>query len=123
MDVAIANYPFTTINKNEGVAFLKIKCADKHFKTQCMPKQGYCKDHNRFVPVKLTDVAGLVPGAHEGKGMGNQFLNNLSQADVLIHIVDISGSLNEKGEPVDKGTYDPGEDISTPVEVDIKENK
>ena len=51
----------------------------------------------------VLDVAGLVPGAHEGKGMGNQFLDDLRQADVLIHVVDISGSTNERGEPVNPG--------------------
>jgi len=68
----------------------------------------------------MLDVAGLVPGAHEGLGMGNQFLDDLRQADVLIHIVDISGSTNEKGEPVPAGTYDPAEDIKfLPFELDM----
>jgi len=111
MEVAIANYPFTTIKPNSGVGFVKINCMDEHFKTLCMPKEGYCLNHKRFLPVKVLDVAGLVPGAHEGKGLGLEFLNDLSQADALIHIVDMSGSLNEKGEPVSPGSYDPTEDI------------
>jgi ribosome-binding ATPase YchF (GTP1/OBG family) len=53
----------------------------------------------------LKDVAGLVPGAWEGKGKGNRFLNDLLDADVLIHIIDISGTTNEKGEEVED--YDP----------------
>ncbi|MBI5872379.1 50S ribosome-binding GTPase, partial [archaeon] len=57
------------------------------------------------------DVAGLVPGAHEGLGMGNQFLDDLRQADALMHIVDASGSVNEKGEPVPIGSYDPLNDV------------
>jgi len=57
------------------------------------------------------DVAGLVPGAHEGKGLGNQFLDDLRQADVFIHIVDASGSINEKGEAVTPGSYDPCNDV------------
>jgi hypothetical protein len=68
-------------------------------------------DHNRFVPTELMDVAGLVPGAHEGKGMGNQFLNDLNQADALIHVIDVSGSTNEKGEPVRALSYDPANDV------------
>ena len=68
--------------------------------------------HNtRFVPAELLDVAGLVPGAHKGKGMGNQFLTDLNQADALIHVIDCSGSTNEKGESVDKGSYNPENDI------------
>jgi len=109
MDVAIANYPFTTIKPNSGAGFVKVDCVDEDFNVDCNPKEGYCINHKRFVPVQIIDVAGLVPGAHEGKGMGNQFLNDLSQADVLIHVVDISGKLNEKGEPVNK--YDPAKDI------------
>jgi len=111
MDVGIANYPFTTIKPNTGIGFVKIDCVDSDFNTQCNPREGYCVNHKRFVPVQVLDVAGLVPGAHEGKGLGLEFLNDLSQADCLIHVVDISGSLNEKGEPVPKGSYDPANDI------------
>ncbi len=63
------------------------------------------------MPVDLIDVAGLVPGAHEGKGMGSQFLDDLRQADVLINVIDVSGSTNEKGEPVEQGSYDPAQDV------------
>ncbi|MEM3374709.1 MAG: redox-regulated ATPase YchF [Candidatus Woesearchaeota archaeon] len=111
MDVGIANYPFTTIKPNSGTGFVKIDCVDKEFNTQCNPREGYCIEHKRFVPVQVVDVAGLVPGAHEGKGLGLEFLNDLSQADALIHVVDISGSLNEKGEPIEKLSYDPANDI------------
>lgn len=110
-EVDIANYPFTTIEKNEGVGFVKIECAGREFKVECKPKFGYCLNNKRFVPVHMIDVAGLVPGAHLGKGRGNQFLDDLRQADVLIHIVDISGSTNENGGPVPALSYDPAEDI------------
>jgi ribosome-binding ATPase YchF (GTP1/OBG family) len=110
-EVEIANYPFTTIKPNEGVGFVKIECVDKEFKVKCDPRNGYCLKNQRFVPVKLIDVAGLVPGAHKGLGRGNQFLDDLRQADVLIHVVDISGSTNEKGEPVEAGSHDPAEDV------------
>ncbi len=110
-EVEIANYPFATIKPNEGVGFVKIDCVDKEFKRQCNPRTGFCLKGWRFVPVEMIDVAGLVPGAHEGKGMGNQFLDDLRQADVLIHVIDVAGTTNEKGEPVKPGSYDPAEDI------------
>jgi ribosome-binding ATPase YchF (GTP1/OBG family) len=110
-NVEIANYPFTTIKPNHGTGYVRIECVDKEFSTKCNPRLGYCVDSNRFVPVELLDVAGLVPGAHEGKGMGNQFLDDLNQADVLIHIIDVSGSTNEKGEPVPPLSCNPANDI------------
>ena len=110
-NVEIANYPFTTIKPNHGTGFVRVCCVDKEFNVKCNPRLGYCIDGNRFVPVDLLDVAGLVPGAHEGKGMGNQFLDDLNQADVLIHIIDVSGSINEKGEQVAALSYDPANDI------------
>ncbi|MBI3034990.1 redox-regulated ATPase YchF [Candidatus Woesearchaeota archaeon] len=110
-NVEIANYPFTTIHPNRGTGYVKVECADKDFNVKCNPRFGYCIDGKRFVPVELLDVAGLVPGAHEGKGMGNQFLDDLNQADVLIHIIDASGSTNEKGESVPPLSYDPSNDI------------
>lgn len=110
-EVDIANYPFTTIKPNHAVGYVKVQCVDKEFGKQCNPREGYCRNGWRFVSVDLLDVAGLVPGAHEGKGLGNQFLDDLRQADVLIHVVDISGSVNEKGETVNALSYDPTKDI------------
>lgn len=107
LNVPMASYPFTTIEPNKGMGFVRVKCIDKEFGVQCNPRTGYCKNGTRFVPVEIIDVAGLVPGASEGKGMGNQFLTDLSRADVLIHVVDASGSTNEKGESVGIGEYDP----------------
>jgi len=110
-EVEIANYPFVTIKPNRGMGFVRVSCVSKDFNVECKPRLGYCIDHERFVPVEFIDVAGLVPGAHEGKGMGNQFLNDLNQADALIHVIDVSGGTNEKGEPVEKGSYNPSEDV------------
>jgi ribosome-binding ATPase YchF (GTP1/OBG family) len=62
-----------------------------------------------MIPVKLWDIAGLIPGAHEGRGLGNQFLNDIIQADMLIHIVDTSGTTNEEGLPTTG--YDPSNDV------------
>jgi ribosome-binding ATPase YchF (GTP1/OBG family) len=110
-EVDIANYPFTTIKPNHAVGFVKIQCADKFFEKQCNPRTGHCVNHNRFVPVEMLDVAGLVPGASEGKGMGNSFLDDLNQAHALIHVIDVSGSTNENGEPVEPLSYDPCNDV------------
>jgi len=110
-EVAIAPIPFTTINPNEGIGFVRVDCVETFFKTKCNPRQGFCIDGQRFVPVKLVDVAGLVPGAHLGKGLGNKFLSDLVQADVLIHIVDASGSTNEEGKMIEPGSYDPAKDV------------
>lgn len=103
--------PFTTIKPNRAVAYVEIECVDKEFGKQCNPRSGFCKNSRRFVPIDLLDVAGLVPGAHEGKGRGNQFLDDLRQADLLIHVVDASGSTDEEGGAVQKGSYDPCKDV------------
>ncbi len=119
-EVEIGNYPFVTIKPNSGIGYVKVECVDKEFNVQCDPRKGYCKDGIRFVPVELIDVAGLVPGAHEGKGMGNQFLDDLRQADALIHVIDCSGGTNENGESVDIGSYDPANDIKfLETEIDM----
>ena len=111
VDVAIANYPFTTIKPNHAVGYVKIDCIDKEFGKQCNPRTGWCIDGKRFVPVDLLDVAGLVPGAHKGEGMGLQFMNDLNQADALIHIIDISGSIDANGKAVAPLSYDPLNDV------------
>jgi hypothetical protein len=108
-EVEIASYPFTTIKANHGIGYVKVECIDKEFNTQCQPNHGFCINHQRFVPVELMDVAGLVPGASEGKGLGNQFLDELRQADVFIHIVDVSGETDVEGKPTDN--YDVSQDV------------
>jgi len=119
-EVDIANYPFTTIKPNSGVGYVRVECPDKDFNLKCKPKTGFCINNIRFVPVEIIDVAGLVPDAHLGKGKGNQFLDDLRQADVLIHIVDVSGSLNAQGEPIETGSYDPTDDIKfLEIEIDM----
>lgn len=49
------------------------------------------------MPIELLDVAGLVPGAHMGKGLGNRFLDDLRHADALVHVVDVSGTTDAEG--------------------------
>ena len=109
--VPVANYPFTTIEPNVGVAYARTKCVCREFGVQDNPVHSVCIDGNRFIPVKLVDVAGLVPGAHAGKGLGNKFLDDSRQADALIHIIDASGSTDNNGRPVPAGTGDPAFDI------------
>lgn len=110
-NVEIANYPFATIKPNLGVAYCRVKDPAQDFGKISNPRDGYVKEEYRFIPVQLIDVAGLVPGASEGKGMGNQFLDDLRQADVLIHVIDASGSTNDQGEPCEVGEHDPADDV------------
>jgi len=77
---------------------------------KCNPKFGRCVNGTRFVPVELIDVAGLVPGAHEGKGLGNKFLDDLRRADGFIQVIDSTGSLDQNGNSVGKGKFDPMDD-------------
>ena len=107
--VPIGNFPFTTIQPNIGVAYVKADCACKHFDIK--HHNQLCVNGIRFIPIKLIDVAGLVPGAHEGKGLGNQFLDDARQAEVLIHVVDIAGTTDIQGHPVPIGTHNPLEDV------------
>ncbi len=110
-EVEIANYPFATIKPNHGIAYVRVKDVGEEFGVIPNPREGFIMENIRFVPVQVMDVAGLVPGASEGKGLGNQFLDDLRQADALIHVVDASGGTNEKGEVVKEGTHDPVEDV------------
>jgi len=111
LNAPIANHPFTTINPNIGVAFARVKCVCKELGVKDNPVHSVCIDGNRFIPVKLVDVAGLVPGAHEGRGLGNKFLDDARQSDALIHVVDASGSTDSEGRPCPPGTQDPLFDI------------
>ena len=108
-DVEVANYPFTTIDANRGIATVRTDCPCLDLEERCTADR--CRDGKRYVPVELLDVAGLVPGAHEGRGLGNQFLDELTNADVILNVLDASGGTNEEGEPVDPGTHDPVEDV------------
>ncbi|MEM3351235.1 MAG: redox-regulated ATPase YchF [Saccharolobus sp.] len=110
-DVEIANRPFVTIKPNEGIGYVKVKCIHTEFNVKCNPKNSICIDDYRFIPIKLIDVPGLIPGAHKGRGLGNKFLDDLRQADALIHVIDASGSTNEEGVPVEPGSRNPEEDI------------
>jgi len=106
-DIEIANYPFTTIDANRGVGYVSTACPCNETENQC----SNCVDGQRYVPIEIIDVAGLVPDAHKGRGLGNKFLDELRQASAIIHVVDSSGGTDQEGNPVDVGTHDPVEDI------------
>ncbi|MCL5430373.1 MAG: YchF-related putative GTPase [Candidatus Marsarchaeota archaeon] len=108
-EVAIADYPFTTINPNLGIAYATKKCVHGEFNVQCRARNSLCTNGIRMFPINMIDVAGLVEGAHEGKGMGNQFLNDLSAADAIIVVADASGRTDSNG---NKGSgFDPIADV------------
>ncbi len=107
----IANYPFTTIDANRGVGYVRVADPGPELGVASTPRHGRVVAGTRYVPVEIVDVAGLVPGAHEGRGLGNRFLGDLAQADALIHVVDASGSTDGEGNPVDPGSHDPLEDV------------
>ncbi len=109
--VEMADYPFTTIDANKAIGNVLKPCPCVDLDLNCNPRNSECIDGNRYIHVELIDVAGLVPGAHEGRGLGNKFLDDLRQAKAFIHIIDASGSTDEEGRPVDPGTHDPLEDI------------
>ncbi|MEZ3114564.1 redox-regulated ATPase YchF [Halobaculum sp. MBLA0147] len=108
-EVDVGNYPFTTIDPNRGVAHVRTDCPCLARDERCGADD--CRDGKRYVPVELLDVAGLVPGAHEGRGLGNQFLDALTDADVILQVVDAAGETNAEGEPVEVGEYDPVEEV------------
>ena len=111
MNVPMANYPFTTIQPNYGIAYLRKECVCKKLNVKDNPVNSICVDGVRLIPVKLVDVAGLVPGASQGRGLGNKFLDDLRQADALIHVVDASGSTDEEGRVCQEGSHDPLKDV------------
>jgi len=108
----IAAYPFTTIEANKGIGYVRTKCPHEIKGVPCKPKNAHCEKGIRFVPIEILDVAGLVPDAHKGKGLGNKFLDDLRQAHALIHIVDASGSTDSEGNPINKGAHEAIEDVA-----------
>ncbi len=120
-DVQIANYPFTTIEPNQAVGYVITDCPCRKLNVECRPQNSKCVDGKRWIPVKILDVAGLVPGAHEGKGLGNKFLDDLRQADGLVHVLDASGLTDSEGKqrPADDA-WDPEKNIEV-LEREIDE--
>jgi ribosome-binding ATPase YchF (GTP1/OBG family) len=110
-NVPIANYPFTTIKPNIGMGYVRSPCVCKEFGVTDTPGNSTCVNGIRLIPVELVDCAGLVPGAWQGRGLGNQFLDEIRQADALIHVVDAAGSTDSEGKTCDPGTHNPMEDV------------
>jgi len=109
--IEVADYPFTTINSNKAVAYVTADCPCAELDTNCDPGNSKCMEGLRMIPVELIDVAGIVTGAHEGRGLGNKFLDDLRQSNAFIHIIDASGSTDEEGRHVAAGSHDPLEDV------------
>jgi len=107
----IANYPFTTIKPNRGVGYVRTPCVHEEFNVEDSPVNSICLDGVRLIPVEFIDCAGLVPGAWQGRGLGNQFLDEIRKADALIHIVDASGGTDCEGRLCKPGEHDPLEDV------------
>ena len=76
----VANYPFATIEPNTGV----VQVPDPR-----LDELARIVSPERTVPavVEFVDIAGLVKGASEGEGLGNQFLANIREVDAIVHVV------------------------------------
>ncbi|WXG42452.1 MAG: redox-regulated ATPase YchF [Candidatus Freyarchaeum deiterrae] len=107
----VADYPFTTINAQQGTGYVRIDCVCKELGVKDNCKNSICVDGIRYIPVNLLDVAGLVPDAWQGRGLGNQFLDDLRRADALIQVVDASGATDLEGKPIEPGTGNPEEEV------------
>jgi len=116
--VEIANYPFCTIEPNVGFSFIpsrepcpcgslrkrleengRAQFANERGGSICSPRTGSCEAFKRYVPCMLVDVAGLVPGASQGRGRGNAFLSDLAECDALIQVIDVAGTTDAEGNP------------------------
>jgi len=117
--VPIANYPFTTIKPNHGISYLRTECVCKDLGLEDEPQNSRCIDGERFIPIDIIDLPGLVPGASEGRGLGNQFLDELRKADSLIHVVDASGSTDSEGKLTQPGAHNPVDDVAF-LETELK---
>jgi ribosome-binding ATPase YchF (GTP1/OBG family) len=111
ISVPVAAYPFTTIKPNRGIGYVRVDCVCKEFGVEDEPANSVCTEGIRLIPVELVDCAGLVPDAWQGRGLGNQFLDEIMTADTLIHVVDISGGTDLEGKICEPGTHDPLEDV------------
>ncbi|NOY14652.1 MAG: redox-regulated ATPase YchF [bacterium] len=80
-----SNFPFTTIDPNTGV----VPVPDSRLTDLARIIQKETGANPPKVPaaIHITDIAGLVKGAHKGEGLGNTFLSHIRQVDVVIHVV------------------------------------
>lgn len=112
LDVPMAPFPFTTIEPNRGVAAVRSPCPHTEKGTACTPGNAKCVDGTRWIPINLVDVPGLVPGAHEGRGLGHRFLDDLRAADGFLQVVDLSGSTDAEGVIGTAGAHDPSVEVA-----------
>ncbi|HBD25728.1 GTPase, partial [Flavobacterium sp.] len=100
-----ANFPFCTIEPNIGVVNVpdpRIARLEELVKPERV----------QMATVDIVDIAGLVKGASKGEGLGNQFLDDLRNADVFIHLVDASGTSDVEGKILPEGKErNPVEDV------------
>jgi len=106
----IGNYPFTTLKPNTGVGLITTTCPEVELGKKCNPREGTCEGGIRKVPIEVIDVPGLIEGASSGKGMGNEFLENIKDADALLLVFDASGRTTMEGVP-SESTIDPVREI------------
>ncbi len=111
LDAPMAPYPFTTVAPNRGIAAVRAPCPHSEKGVPCTPGNAKCVGGTRWVPVALVDVPGLVPGAHQGKGLGHRFLDDLRAADGFVQVVDLSGSTDAEGRAVAPGSHDPAAEV------------
>jgi ribosome-binding ATPase YchF (GTP1/OBG family) len=116
LGVQTANFPFTTVEPNIGIGYVKTGCVCREFQVQDNPLHSMCIGGSRYIPIKILDIAGLVPGAHNGRGLGNQFLDSAREADALVHVIDAAGSTDSEGRAVSPGTGDPLHDAEFVLE-------
>ena len=109
--VEIAGFPFTTVKADRGVGYIRAPCVCRELGVKDNPVNSICVDGIRLIPVDLIDTPGLIPGAHQGRGLGNQFLDEVRRADALIVVADASGATDLNGQPVDPMTNDPIDDV------------
>lgn len=80
LEIEAVNYPFATIEPNIGIVNVKDKRVDYLFDL-------YESNKKIYNQIQFIDIAGLVKGASEGKGLGNKFLANIREVDVIVQVV------------------------------------
>jgi len=108
----ISTYPFTTKKAETATAHAITLCVHSEFNVKDNPNNSKCEDGWRYIPIELIDLPGLIKDAWKGKGLGNQFLSIAAQSDALLHIVDVSGSVDSSGKVTEIGSGDPISDFA-----------
>ena len=108
----ISTYPFTTKKAETATAHAITLCVHQEFNVFDNPNNSICKDGWRYIPIEIIDLPGLIKDAWKGKGLGNQFLTIAAQSDVLLHVVDVSGSVDATGKVAEVGSGDPISDFA-----------